>query len=65
MQAPVCCIFLAALFVGLIGIFGLLILFSSTGGWCEGYCPSDVDDYSSLGPICSSAIISVKGPAGD
>ena len=40
MQAPVCCLFLVALFVELIGISGrvkyLLILFSSTGGWCEG-----------------------------
>ena len=58
-----------ALFVGLIGISGrvkyLLILFSSTGESCEGGWHSDVDGCSSLGPICSSAIISMKGPGGD
>ena len=69
MRAPVCCLFVAALFVGLIGTSGrvkyLLIIFPSTGELCEGGCHSDVDGYSSLGPTCSSAIISMKGPAGE
>ena len=55
--------------VAVCGISGrvkyLLILFFSTGGWCEGTCPSDVDSCSSFDSICSSAIILVKGPAGD